>query len=41
MLSNMPDEYKNIAVRITGEDVHMMNKLSILRNYRSIMRCMA
>lgn len=37
MLSNLPEEWKNIAVRIEGEDVHMMNKLSLLRNYDTIM----
>ena len=41
MLSNLPEEYKNIAVRVTGEDIHMMNKLSILRNYKTILRYMS
>lgn len=41
MLSNLPEEWKNIAVEIRGEDVHMMNKKSILRNYDEIMEQLA
>jgi hypothetical protein len=41
MLSNLPEEWKNIAVEIAGEDVHMMNKKSILRNYEQIMSALA
>jgi hypothetical protein len=41
MLSNLPEEWKNMAVEIRGEDVHMMNKKSLLRNYDTIMRCLA
>lgn len=37
MLSNLPEEWKNIVVRIEGENVHMMNKRSLLRNYDEIM----
>jgi hypothetical protein len=41
MLRNLPEEWKNIAVEIRGEDVHMMNKKSILRNYDTIMEQLA
>ncbi len=41
MLSNLPEEWKNVAVEIRGEDVHMMNKKSILRNYDTIMEQLA
>lgn len=37
MLSNLPEEWKNIVVEIAGEDVHMMNKLSLIRNFDEIM----
>lgn len=37
MLSNLPEEWKNIVVRIDDEDVHMMNKRSLIRNYDAIM----
>jgi hypothetical protein len=37
MFSNLPEEWKNIVVEISGEDVHMMNKLSLLRNYDLIL----
>lgn len=41
MLSNLPEEWKNIAVEISGEDVHIMNKKSIIRNYETIMEFLA
>jgi hypothetical protein len=37
MFSNLPEEWKNVVVEIANEDVHMMNKRSILRNYNIIM----
>jgi hypothetical protein len=36
MLSNLPEEWKNLAVEIAGEDIHMMNKKSIVRHYEKI-----
>jgi hypothetical protein len=41
MLSNLPEEWKNMVVEIKGEDVHLMNKKSILRNYQKIMENLA
>lgn len=41
MLSNLPEEWKNIVVKVEGENVHMMNKLSLLRNYDEIMEHLA
>jgi hypothetical protein len=41
MLSNLPEEWKNMVVEIKGEDVHLMNKKSILRNYEKIMEHLA
>ena len=41
MLSNLPEEWKNMVVEIKGEDVHLMNKKSILRNYDKIMENLA
>jgi hypothetical protein len=41
MLSNLPEEWKNIVVEIAGEDLHLMNKKSILRNYDRIMELLA
>jgi hypothetical protein len=41
MLSNLPEEWKNMVVEIKGEDVHLMNKKSILRNYEKIMDLLA
>jgi hypothetical protein len=37
MLSNLEEEWKNLVVEVAGEDVHLMNKRSILRNYQTIM----
>jgi len=41
MLSNLPEEWKNLAVEIRGEDIHLMNKKSILRNYEKLMEMLA
>jgi hypothetical protein len=41
MMSNLPEEWKNMVVEIKGEDVHLMNKKSILRNYDKIMENLA
>ena len=41
MLSNLPEEWRNMVVEIKGEDVHLMNKKSILRNYDKLMEILA
>lgn len=41
MLSNLPEEWKNMVVEIKREDVHMMNKRSLIRNFNSIMENLA
>jgi hypothetical protein len=38
MLSNLPEEWKNLVVEIANEDVHMMNKRSIERHYDAIIK---
>jgi len=41
MLSNLPEEWKNIVVEISKEDIHMMNKKSLIRHYEDIMENLA
>jgi len=41
MLSNLPSEYENVVVEIAGEDIHIMNKKSILRHYDKIIEMLA
>jgi hypothetical protein len=41
MLSNLPEEWKNMVVEVVGEDLHLMNKKSIIRNYDRIMEVLA
>lgn len=41
MLSNLSDEWRNLVVEIRGEDIHLMNKKSILRNYDKIIEALA
>jgi len=41
MLSNMPSEYENVVVEIDGEDIHVVNKKSIIRNFDKIIEMLA